>query len=387
MTTTPRRICVIGGGVIGSWAALHLAEVGVETVLVEQFHLPHGRGSSHGASRAFRYLGDETMDRLDYSWERWRALEGAMGKTLFVRTGLLNFGPPGDSWLDRHMDIVRAAGKPCEWLDAGAIRSRLPHVRYPEEWGAAWDPNGGILYAHRCLSAVQARFRQMGGRLITARAEVVTDRADDQVDVEIRRPGASGTELHRCAGAVVTCGPWTSTLLPELRSLLRTSAIPVTYWHDPSGECSVARGFPILYNARLTDIYALPGHEYHGLVKVLYHGGPEAEPDSRDVPDRQPYVDRVRRYVRRHLPTLDSRGPALEETCMYTHTPDGEPVLDRLSENVVVGCGFSGSGFKHSPATGHMLAALALGEEGRLPEGYRLPRYALGRFHDVASRP
>ena len=70
---------VIGGGIIGSWTALHLAEVGVRTTLFEQFPLPHTRGSSHGLSRAFRLLGDDELDRLDYSLDRWCALKKETG--------------------------------------------------------------------------------------------------------------------------------------------------------------------------------------------------------------------------------------------------------------------------------------------------------------------
>ena len=98
------------------------------------------------------------------------------------------------------------------------------------------------------------------------------------------------------------------------------------------------------------------------------------------MPDRRPYVERERAYVRQHLPALDYREPAIQEICMYTLTPDNEPFLDRFSAGIVVGCGFSGSGFKHSPATGHMLASLALAEESTLPEGYQLNKYALGRL-------
>jgi glycine/D-amino acid oxidase-like deaminating enzyme len=75
-------VCVVGGGIIGSWTALHLAEAGVNTTLVEQFPLPHTRGSSHGLSRAFRFLGELELDRLDYSLSRWQALEKASGETL-----------------------------------------------------------------------------------------------------------------------------------------------------------------------------------------------------------------------------------------------------------------------------------------------------------------
>ncbi len=84
--------------------------------------------------------------------------------------------------------------------------------------------------------------------------------------------------------------------------------------------------------------------------------------------------------MQEHLPSLDYRKPAITETCMYTLTPDNEPVIDRLADNIVIGCGFSGSGFKHSPATGRMLAALALGNESALPAGYQFGKYALNRF-------
>lgn len=381
MPEKAQRVCVVGAGIIGSWAALHLAEAGAETTLLEQFPLPHTRGSSHGLSRAFRYLGDATMDRLDYSMERWQALESQAGVRLFQRTGLLNFGAREDPWLQRHMKVVWDAGKSCQWLDAGEIRERFPQLVYPDEWGAAWDPDGGILYAHPCLAATQNRFRELGGQLVHGQVAAIEE-GSDSIKVSYRSvpdacPVSAGFDR------VVACaGPWTGRLLPALSRLLTTLAIPVTYWRDTSGQCSAARGFPILFNARLKGVYALPASEYPDLVKVLYHGGPEADPDARDVPGRADIVQRVAAYLGEHLPTLDRRQPAIEETCMYTMTRDSEPIIDRVSGRLVVGCGFSGSGFKHAPATGRMLAALALGTEKSLEPGYELEKYALRRLAD-----
>lgn len=380
MNTKTTRVGVIGAGIIGSWTALHLAETGVETTLLEQFPLPHTRGSSHGASRAFRFLGDPTMDRLDYSLERWLGLERHAGARLFLRTGLLNFGPPQDPWLERHMAVLHGAEKPCEWWDAKTIRQRFPNIRYPDGWGAAWDPNGGILFAHRCLNAVQSRFRELGGAVINATAEKIDEALADSVGIRVRRAPDGRGETLEFDRVVVCAGPWTGRVLPQLAPHLTTIAIPVTYWRDERGGHDAADGFPILYNARLKGIYGLPACEYPGLVKILYHGGPEAEPDQRDVPGRQDYIERVSRYVREHLPGLDWRQPGIQETCMYTITADSEPMIDRVSDRVIVGCGFSGSGFKHSPASGLMLAALALGTESELAPGYQLERYRADRF-------
>ena len=96
--------------------------------------------------------------------------------------------------------------------------------------------------------------------------------------------------------------------------------------------------------------------------------------------DVQPIVAYVSDYVKTHLPRLDHRKPAIQETCMYTMTPDSKPVMDRVHPNIVVGAGYSGSGFKHSPASGKMLAALLLDDEAELPQGFDLPSYRIARF-------
>jgi sarcosine oxidase/L-pipecolate oxidase len=376
----PASVSVIGGGIIGSWTALHLAEAGVRTTLIEQFPLPHTRGSSHGLSRAFRFLGELELDRLDYSLDRWRALEQACKETLFVKTGLLNFGSPRDPDLEHFMSVLRDGDRPVEWFDSEAIATRFPMLKYSEGWGAAWDPNGGLLIAHRCLNAVQSRFLALGGRIVTARVESVDPDAGASVEIEVKHNATAKTENMSFDRAVVCAGPWTAKLLPQLKGVLSSLLTPVTYWRDPGESHSVSAGFPIIFNARLTGIYGLPSYEYPGLVKMLFHGGPEADPDTRDLASFEPYVEKVSHYVREHLPLLNGEKPAILETCMYTMTPDGSPVIDRIAAKLVVGCGFSGSGFKHSPATGRMLAALVLEQDETVPKGFRADRYTIQRF-------
>ncbi len=50
-------VIVVGGGVMGSAAAYHLANDGLR-VLLEQFTVGHTRGSSHGPSRIIRLAYD-----------------------------------------------------------------------------------------------------------------------------------------------------------------------------------------------------------------------------------------------------------------------------------------------------------------------------------------
>ena len=74
------------------------------------------------------------------------------------------------------------------------------------------------------------------------------------------------------------------------------------------------------------------------------------------------------------------------EKCLYTITTDSQPIIDHYGPGLVLGCGFSGSGFKNSPAWGKMLACLALGKEAEIPEGFQLNNYRLNRCNKLRDR-
>ena len=55
-------VIVVGVGAMGSSACYHLARCGVGVLGLEQFDIPHNRGSSHGASRMIRMAYYEHPD-------------------------------------------------------------------------------------------------------------------------------------------------------------------------------------------------------------------------------------------------------------------------------------------------------------------------------------
>ena len=75
---------------------------------------------------------------------------------------------------------------------------------------------------------------------------------------------------------------------------------------------------------------------------------------------------------------MGKAGLASAWTGVYDVTPDWNPVLGAVPDvpGLVVGFGFSGHGFKLSPAVGRVLAQQALG----LPTDVSLAPYALARF-------
>ncbi|KAG8171427.1 hypothetical protein JTE90_019697, partial [Oedothorax gibbosus] len=144
------------------------------------------------------------------------------------------------------------------------------------------------------------------------------------------------------------------------------------------GAYSVENGFPTLLEVGKTDIYALPSLEYPGLVKVCLHGGVPCDPDARDQTPQKPEFDAlIRSYVAEHFPLLETE-PAIVETCMYTTTPDEKFIVDFVPQhkNIVIGTGFSGTGFKTAPVIGRLLSQLATGSEPFLDiSAFRLSRF------------
>src|SRR6476469_6489577 len=93
-------VIVVGVGGMGSAACYHLARRGLRVLGVEQFDIPHTRGSSHGYSRMIRtayYEHPNYVPLLQRSFKLWKQLEDeALAKVLHGTGGLYLGKPDGE---------------------------------------------------------------------------------------------------------------------------------------------------------------------------------------------------------------------------------------------------------------------------------------------------
>jgi sarcosine oxidase len=98
-------------------------------------------------------------------------------------------------------------------------------------------------------------------------------------------------------------------------------------------------------------------------IKAGWHGvGPVVDPDRRTFAPEPEQRAALQRYARDWLPGVDADS-LTDISCTYTTTVDENFVLDRIGP-VVIGAGFSGHGFKFTPAVGRILADLVTGDGG-----------------------
>ncbi|CAL8360195.1 unnamed protein product [Merluccius merluccius] len=371
---------VIGAGVQGSFSAYELAKRGRRTLLLEQFVLPHSRGSSHGQTRIIRkaYDQDYYTVMMDESYRLWSQLEEEAGVKLCRQTGLLVMGPENGTYQVLKNTLQRN-GVPMVILQPEEFSKHIPHVNLADGDAALVDITAGVLYADRALRAVQGQFQKLGG-IITDGQKVTDIRPGDLVTV------MTSGGVYRAKNLVVTAGCWTNTLLSYigLQLPLKVLKINVYYWKEKDPGCySLQNRFPCFLQIECPEaehlIYGLPSNEYPGLMKVCYHMGSETKPDERDRQTDKSDGDILKRYLTRCFPGLVPE-PAVVESCLYTVTPDEHFVLDchPVHNNIVIGAGFSGHGFKFGPLIGKLLCELSLGE---VPS-YDLSPFRIRRFQE-----
>ncbi|XP_063002648.1 peroxisomal sarcosine oxidase isoform X2 [Elgaria multicarinata webbii] len=314
---------VVGAGIQGSFAAYHLAKRQRRTLLLEQFPLPHSRGSSHGHSRIIRsaYPQDYYTAMVAEAYLLWAELEAESEAKLYRPTPLLVLAQQENPEFQDFWKSMEQNRVPREVFTPEDLGRRFPGIRLCGGEMAVSDLTAGVLNADKALKAVQDQFQSRGGTM-----------RDGEKVLRIV-PGAVVTVTtsqgeYRARHLVVTAGAWASRLLAPLGLPLplQPLRISVCYWrakdpgdHGRLGQLPLFLGINL--NGEKHHVYGFPASEYPGLVKICYHYGSPVDPDKPDQMDRAspqvPDIQILRDFVSQYLPGLHPE-PALQERCLYT---------------------------------------------------------------------
>jgi len=373
-------VIVVGVGGMGSAAVAHLARRGVRVLGLEQYDIPHDRGSSHGLSRIIRLAYFEHpayVPLLHRAYELWWALEREVQERLLIITGSLDIGTVDSTVFGGALKAAQFHHLVHEVLEPAALRRRFPGYGLQAPLLGLYQPQGGLLAAERCIVAHVTSALRHGAHIHGREALQDWENRGDSIVVHTSR----GT--YQAQRLVLTAGAWMHRLLAQYKGTLQPER-QVMIWMQPRLPAHFQiDAFPV-FNMAVEEgtFYGLPIYSIPGFKLARWHHLEQAIDDpARMDRDCHPEDEAIlRTFVRRYFP--DGDGPTLSmHTCLFTNTPDTHFVIDAHPDypHVFIAGGFSGHGFKFCSVVGEILADLA--HDGRTRHDvslFRAARFAKG---------
>jgi monomeric sarcosine oxidase len=374
------RHVVIGGGVIGTAAALRLAErTEGDVLLLEQYRFGHDRGSSNDHSRIIRhaYHSPAYTALTPAAYDAWADVEERTGLRLVTRTGGLDLFPGGtaDADLLAYRHALDAAALGYELLDTADVRARFPQWRVDDGVVGMFQADGGILDIRRAVAAQLALARELGATCVEGTRVQAIDLDGPRITVHTDRDSVQADQV------TLATGSWAAELLPDLGVTwrIKLSLEQVAYFAPSRLRDFAPDRFPIWVHHGDVLHYGFPVYGEVAVklardlgTRVITAEQRTTEPDSRETA-------LLREFLARHLP--DAVGPeVLSKVCVYDMPPDKEFIVDRLpgDPRVTVAIGGSGHAGKFGALLGEVVADLATTGSSRHPvDIFRADRPAL----------
>jgi glycine/D-amino acid oxidase-like deaminating enzyme len=385
--TDSAEIAIVGAGIVGLATAHALCRDGQTGVALFDRAFPGSGDSGRSFSMVRRHYSNAVTARLAMAGTRtiidWED-EVGVADAGYVRCGYLLTVPERLEPACRdNVARLQALGLDTTFLGPGEIAAVEPELSTAGVAGAAYEPEGGFADAQKmCL-----------GWFAAAAARGLDHRLGCGVRaVRVQAGRVTGLETDRgftAAGTVVLAtGAWTNDLLRplgaeqpiELRRLQVIVARRRPGEPLPSAVCSDA----------VSNLVVRPDRGRR-FCAVAYAGEDALErADDCDHGISPGYPDAVRRSIAERYPRLHEFGIERGFSGPYDITPDWNPIIGPCPgiDGLYLAAGWSGHGFKLSPAVGEVVAAEITGRTPPVDvSALRPERFAAGRLLRLAYGP
>jgi len=344
-------VVIIGGGVMGTSTAYHMALKGCPNVLLlerESFFGMQATGRCAGGIR--HQFGTEINVRISLlSLPMLDRFEEELGQPIDLRYCGYLFLLTTDqdvAAFRQQVDMQQRLGAQTEWLQPAQIADLAPLVNLDGVLAGTFNAHDGLADPNSVVQGYVSGARRLGARLLNdvdvtgIRVEggkvqgVITDQGEIAVPVVVNAAGPWAGVVGEMVGVPIP-------VAPVRRQIAVTGPIP-----------QVPPDFPFVIDFA-TGLYF--HREGQGILTGM--ANPDQPVSFDQSMDMEWELVHLEEAMQR-LPILEQAGLASRWAGLYEVSPDAHPILGRVSEVDGFYCigGFSGHGFQHGPACGLLLA-------------------------------
>jgi sarcosine oxidase subunit beta len=368
-------IVVVGGGVIGTSSAFHLAEAGADVCLLERSEL--ASGSTSRAAGGIRAQFSDPLNialglRSIAAYERFAERPGAEIDLRQVGYLFLLDTPAAVTSFERSVELQNEHGVPSRFVSLDEARQLCPIAGLDGVLAATFSPIDGHASPEAVVQGYAAGARRHGAAVVT-HCEVT--------EIETRGDDITGvlTSLGRIEASTVVCaaGAWSPALARMVGVELPVE--PVFREIGYTGPTDIAGSIPLTVDFS-TGLYF--HREGPGL---LFGMADRSQQPGFDASTDPSWLERVTEVAERRLPALLELGIAGGWKGYYEVTPDHNALIGEASRvsRFVYATGFSGHGFLQGPAVGEIVRDVVLGREPFVD----VAPLSVERFEHAAPRP
>ena len=377
--TETADVVIIGGGIVGSSIAYHLAESGCADVLIIEREEKQGLGStskSFGGVRA-QFSTPINIQMSLYSIDLFSRFEEATGQTADYRAHGYLFCATTEAhlmYLRENQEKQKAFGlKNAEMVSRDDIVKMVPQLFADDIIGGAYCPTDGFVDPHGVTTGFAKRAKERGVR-IWLNTEVTGVNMENGAVTSVKTTGGEVSTRN----IVNAAGPWAAgvakmagvdlPVMPLRRQIVKTQRCDFLPAKFPM-VIDMSSGFLFRREGEAILMAWPDDEESYGFKTAFTHEFLEK------VLTRA--VSRVPQFV--DLPV----NPKQCWAGMYEITPDHHAIIGPAPgvKGLFFANGFSGHGVMHSPASGRITADMVLGNPSFVdPTPLGVERFQEGRL-------
>lgn len=369
---------ILGAGVMGASIAFHLARRKAGRIVV----LDKDHAGSGGSGRS------SALIRLHYSFppevqlalvslkmfQHWRELVGEAGE--FRKTGFVRIVHPGETErLKQNVAMQRELGANVELIDRKQLQELEPDWAVDEVELAAYEPDSGYGDGNVVATDFLSRARDLGATYLSK-----TRATSFLVESGRVRGVQTETGVIHTPVAIAATGPWTRPLFQQVGfdPSIETEYHQVAILKNAPGM--KAGGCACIDSVTATYFRSDGGDKF--LIGDFYGKRP-VDPDNFPQRASDTELEEIIERTCRRVPKLENAEVMRGVTGVYDMTPDARPLLGEIPglDGLFICAGFSGMGFKISPAIGLVMSELILDGAATTVDmsAFRPTRFAEGK--------